>query len=83
VEQIVENDYPVPSYLADVFSKPDGRIETPEANSDVNVKPLDQSVYAIDCELVRVLSCVLSLYTNKKKCLQCLTEDGKAKGKAR
>ena len=65
VEQMVENDYPVPSYLADVFSKPDGWIETPEADPDADVKPGTQSVYAIDCEMVGVLSCVLRMYTEK------------------
>ena len=64
---MVENDYPVPSYLADVFSKPDGWIETPEADPDANVKPWDQSVYAIDCEMVRVLSCVLSLVYQQRQ----------------
>ncbi|KAF8462662.1 hypothetical protein DFH94DRAFT_831793 [Russula ochroleuca] len=70
VEQMVENDYPVPSYLSDVFSKPDGWIETPEADPDS--KPGYQSVYAIDCEmcitadgkaLTRV--CVIDYATNK------------------
>jgi hypothetical protein len=42
-----------------VFSKPDGWIETPEADPDA--KPGTQSVYAIDCEMVRALSCVLSI----------------------
>jgi RNA exonuclease 1 len=46
---MVENDYPVPSYLSDVFSKPEGWIETPKANADS--KPGSQSVYAIDCEM--------------------------------
>jgi RNA exonuclease 1 len=53
VEQMVENDYPVPSYRADVFSKPDGWVETTEADADA--KPEVQSVYAIDCEMVRAL----------------------------
>ncbi|KAI0266318.1 hypothetical protein BGY98DRAFT_1191446 [Russula aff. rugulosa BPL654] len=70
VEQMVENDYPVPSYLADVFSKPDGWIETPEADPDA--KPGTQSVYAIDCEmcltedgkaLTRV--CIIDFVTNE------------------
>lgn len=52
-EQMVENDYPVPSYLADVFSKLDGWMETLEADP--------QSVHAIDYETVRTLSCVLSI----------------------
>ena len=34
VEQMVENDYPVPSYLADVFRKPEGWIETSRAAAD-------------------------------------------------
>ena len=55
VEQMVENDYPVPSYLADVFSKPDGWIETPEA--DPGARPGALLVYAIDCEMVRALRC--------------------------
>ena len=58
---MVENDYPVPSYLADVFPKPDGWIETPEADPDADAKPEAQSVYAIDCEMVRALSCALSI----------------------
>jgi len=53
VEQMVENDYPVPSYLADVFQKSDGWIETPQADADT--EPEFQSVYAIDCEMVRAL----------------------------
>ena len=59
VEQIVENDYPVPSYLADVFKMPDGWIETPEAPTDT--KSETQSVYAIDCEMARALRCSLSI----------------------
>ncbi|KAI9508061.1 hypothetical protein F5148DRAFT_1284472 [Russula earlei] len=51
VEQMVENDYPVPSYLADVFKMPDGWIETPQATTDA--EPAAQSVYAIDCEMAR------------------------------
>ena len=58
---MVENDYPVPSYLADVFSKPDGWIETPEADPEADAKPGSQSVYAIDCEMVRALSRVLCI----------------------
>jgi RNA exonuclease 1 len=36
VERMIENDYPVPSYLADVFEKPDGWIETPQAGTNVD-----------------------------------------------
>ena len=47
---MVENDYPVPSYLADVFQKPEGWIETPQAEADAEGS---HAVYAIDCEMVR------------------------------
>ncbi|KAI0286382.1 hypothetical protein BC826DRAFT_1049111, partial [Russula brevipes] len=49
VEQMIENDYPVPSYLADVFTKPDGWIETPQPATDTDSGA--QSAYAIDCEM--------------------------------
>ncbi|EIN06988.1 ribonuclease H [Punctularia strigosozonata HHB-11173 SS5] len=67
-EQMVENDYPVPSYIADVFEKPDGWVETPQ--------PAETSttgvIYGIDCEmcltddgkqLARV--CIINYATNK------------------
>lgn len=48
---MIENDYPIPSYMADVFEKPPGWVEVPE------VKPTEYKggppkVYAIDCEMV-------------------------------
>jgi hypothetical protein len=52
VEQIVENDYPVPSYLADVFQKPEWWIETSQVAADEGF----HTVYAIDCEMVRILN---------------------------
>ena len=73
---MVENDYPVPSYLSDVFSKPDGWIETPEADADS--KPGYQSVYAIDCEMARALHCIRDIVLTKPKRYQCITADGKA-----
>lgn len=64
-EQMIENEYPIPSYIADVFEKSDGWVETPEPIKppllDPPAKGSDlpaQKVYAIDCEM-------------------CLTEDGK------
>jgi len=77
VEQMVENDYPVPSYLADVFKAPDGWIETPEAPTDTKSEP--ESVYAIDCEMVRAFT-MLTQYRilTKKNRPQCQTTDGKA-----
>ena len=53
VEQMVENDYPVPSYLADIFQKPEGWIETPPVTTDT--EDPHTVVYAIDCEMVRSL----------------------------
>ncbi|KAJ6493808.1 ribonuclease H [Mycena vulgaris] len=62
LEQMVENEYPIPSYMADVFQKPEGWIETPEEPKpsllDGPVKGGKRMVYSIDCEM-------------------CLTEDGK------
>ncbi|KAJ7762487.1 ribonuclease H [Mycena metata] len=61
LEQMVENEYPIPSYVAEVFQKPDGWIETPQEQKpsllDGPVKAR-RAVYCIDCEM-------------------CLTEDGK------
>jgi RNA exonuclease 1 len=37
VEQIIENDHPVPSNLADIFRKLDGWIETPQATTCCSV----------------------------------------------
>ncbi|KAH9055829.1 hypothetical protein EDB83DRAFT_2293073 [Lactarius deliciosus] len=47
-EQMVENDYPVPSYIADVFTKSEGWIETPQATADAEGS---HQVYAVDCEM--------------------------------
>lgn len=47
LEQMIENEYPVPSYMADVFQKPAGWIEIPNLKAD---KP--PKVYSIDCEMV-------------------------------
>ncbi|KAF7376664.1 Ribonuclease H [Mycena sanguinolenta] len=62
LEQMLENEYPVPSYMADVFQKPGGWIETPEESKpsllDDPANVPKRPVYCIDCEM-------------------CLTEDGK------
>ncbi|KZP34383.1 ribonuclease H-like protein [Athelia psychrophila] len=67
LEQMVENDYPIPSYMADIFQKPDSMwVETPappqasllDAADTQTHKKVKAKVYAIDCEM-------------------CLTEDGK------
>ncbi|KAF7357922.1 Ribonuclease H [Mycena venus] len=62
LEQMLENEYPIPSYMADVFQRPDGWIETPEERKpsllEDPAKAPKRPVYCIDCEM-------------------CLTEDGK------
>ncbi|KAL1750700.1 hypothetical protein FB107DRAFT_223404 [Schizophyllum commune] len=64
LEQMIENDYPVPSYMADTFQKPDDAwVEIPKEESSIlddfqaRRQPKQRSVYALDCEM-------------------CLTEDG-------
>ncbi|KAI1787109.1 ribonuclease H-like protein [Ganoderma leucocontextum] len=64
LEQMVENGYPVPSYLAEVFEKPPGWVETRVATVDATLLSPPTStnepprIYAMDCEM-------------------CLTEGGK------
>ncbi|KAL4073757.1 hypothetical protein J3A83DRAFT_4090781 [Scleroderma citrinum] len=62
LEQMIENDYPIPSYMADIFEKPPGWVETPEpGHESILVLPAQKQrprLYAIDCEM-------------------CMTEDGK------
>ncbi|KAL4245414.1 REXO1/REXO3 family protein [Abortiporus biennis] len=52
VDQMIENDYPIPSYIADVFTKPPGWVETPEpsAESSTSSNPTPR-IYSIDCEM--------------------------------
>ncbi|KAK7060527.1 hypothetical protein VNI00_001293 [Paramarasmius palmivorus] len=62
LDQMVENDYPIPSYMADVFQKSPGWVETPEQPKESLLTPDEgkpkRKIYSIDCEM-------------------CLTEDGK------
>ncbi|KAG6861476.1 hypothetical protein C0995_016255 [Termitomyces sp. Mi166 len=64
LEQMIENEYPIPSYMADVFEKPVGWLETPEPVKPNFLLPEKgkekpkAKIYAIDCEM-------------------CMTEDGK------
>jgi len=51
LEQMIENDYPIPSYMADVFEKLAGWVETPQPAE--NETKWNQKKYAIDCEMVR------------------------------
>lgn len=52
---MIEHDYPIPSYMADVFQKPPGWVETPqpkELTPEQKSKAPKQRVFAIDCEMV-------------------------------
>ena len=57
LEQMIENGYPIPSYLAEVFEKPSGWVETKvESVDDTLLAPPSGSnprIYAMDCEMVR------------------------------
>ena len=59
LEQMVENEYPIPSYMADIFQKPPGWVETPEPQKQAEASlpskgttGRQQTIYAIDCEMV-------------------------------
>lgn len=65
LEQMIENEYPIPSYMADVFEKPDDCwLETPEPVKpdlldDIPEKgkePPKAKIYAIDCEMASSIS---------------------------
>ncbi|KAI0691614.1 hypothetical protein C8Q76DRAFT_255245 [Earliella scabrosa] len=62
LEQMIENGYPIPSYLAETFEKPPGWVETKvEGPTETLLSPPSSEVpriFAMDCEM-------------------CLTEDGK------
>ncbi|KAI6037556.1 hypothetical protein EDC04DRAFT_3141981 [Pisolithus marmoratus] len=53
LQEMIENDYPVPSYMADVFEKPSGWVETPrpEHDSILSIPAKRPRVYAVDCEM--------------------------------
>lgn len=51
IEQMLENDYPLPSYMADVFEKPPGWVETPEPSGEPSTDT--PRILAMDCEMVR------------------------------
>lgn len=48
-DQMSENEYPIPSYMSDVFTKPEGWVETPEPSQSTVAS--DTPIYAIDCEM--------------------------------
>lgn len=61
-DQMVENDYPVPSYVAEVFEKSPGWAETPQPSTSSQSAEKQPRIYAIDCEMVcHGLCCALGL----------------------
>lgn len=59
---MIENDYPIPSHMADVFEKPEGWVETPKPVM-AQAGGVGHKIYAIDCEMVcfgdRIYVCVV------------------------
>ena len=57
LEQMIENGYPIPSYLAETFEKPPGWVETKvEGSTETLLSPPSSEVpriFAMDCEMVR------------------------------
>jgi RNA exonuclease 1 len=58
LEEMIENEYPIPSYMADIFEKPAGWVETPQPTTEheslllPSTNKQQQKVYAVDCEMV-------------------------------
>lgn len=53
LDDMAENDYPIPSYMAEFFEKPPGWVETPKP-ADVSLLAEEQAapkIYALDCEM--------------------------------
>jgi RNA exonuclease 1 len=72
---MAENEYPIPSYMADFFQKPPGWKETPKVDEpSLLASTSSPMIYAIDCEMVRDLS-VFPFWLSLGYA-QCLTEDG-------
>ncbi len=65
IEQTIENDCPIPSYLTNVFSKPD--VETPEIDPDADTKLGNQSFCPIFCDMARAPSCVFSIVYRQRQ----------------
>ncbi|KAG6856294.1 hypothetical protein H0H87_005778 [Tephrocybe sp. NHM501043] len=64
LEQMLENEYPIPSYMADVFEKPTGWLET--------LRPADRGLLDAEKEKSKTKAKIYSI-----DCEMCLTEDGK------
>ncbi|KZT27198.1 ribonuclease H-like protein [Neolentinus lepideus HHB14362 ss-1] len=50
LDQMIENDYPIPSYMGSKYVKAAGWVETPEPGPSSNLQATSP-VYAIDCEM--------------------------------
>ncbi|PFH47268.1 hypothetical protein AMATHDRAFT_152547 [Amanita thiersii Skay4041] len=79
LEQMIDNDYPIPSYMADVFERPPEWVETPAPSKTIVPPSHDTSqrlgipprkIYAIDCEMCETEGgkelarvCIIDYYT--------------------
>ena len=68
IEQIVENDFFVPSYLGDVLQKPKLWIQITQVAADAEGP---HTVYTIDCKTIRMRFTETALFP------QCMTTNGK------
>lgn len=73
---MLENDYPIPSYISEAVEKSSGWVETPEPANDVSMHQPPR-ILAIDCEMVRLIilgkmhnSVILSAKPKMEKNLQ-------------
>jgi hypothetical protein len=64
LDAMIEHEYPVPSYVADVFQKPEGQgwVETPKQEEAPEAQTEEQKkakarILAIDCEMVGFQAC--------------------------
>lgn len=51
-EQMIENGYPMPSYMADIFEKTDGWVEVPKGPDEEPDSKEKMRIWSIDCEMV-------------------------------
>lgn len=71
---MVENEYPLPSYMSDPPTELEpGWRETPKNDVEDEAESNTQ-IYSVDCEMV-ILNTILRFYAHS--CPQCLTEEGK------
>lgn len=62
-EQMIENEYPLPSYIAETFEKSDGWFETPQPSDDAITSGKQPRIFAVDCEMVAYFTKLYLTYT--------------------